>query len=250
MGILTAPKSLEKFTATASKRRSVQTDFANLAPLKPGGALGFSTFRDSDLQPLGAASGGAKPGRKGTNGAMDSDDEDEDDDEVVGKLEDVDVKEMDTSLLSPEDAKRQSELAEGVRKIKVCQPWREPTTASNMVQLKRQHSAEPLNAGSPAMRKSPASSTPKAESPPPQTSHLATTPPSFGPGVAFDAGSQKPDDTVVGSPMKKQRASLSGLDHEIMHTRLGLGLSGDVGGVPRSTSYGDEGVKKEDDDEL
>ncbi len=122
MSILPSTKSLEKSTTTASKRRSVQTDFANLAPLKPGGALGFSTFRDNDPRSPGTATPDSKAGRKGTNGAVDSDDDDEDDDEVVGKLEDVDVKEMDTSLLSPEDAKRQGELAEGVRKIKVRQP--------------------------------------------------------------------------------------------------------------------------------
>ncbi|KAI9867350.1 MAG: hypothetical protein M1830_005821, partial [Pleopsidium flavum] len=135
MSILPSAKSLEKSIATASKRRSVQTDFGSLAPLKPGGALGFSTFRDNYPRSPGSATPDSKAGRKGTNGAIDSDDDDDEaDDEVIGKLEDVEVKEMDTSLLSPEDAKRQGELAEGVRKIK----------------LKRQHSAEPLNAASPA----------------------------------------------------------------------------------------------------
>lgn len=48
---------------------------------------------------------------------MDSD-EDEDDDQIVGKLEDVEGKD-ESKLLSAEDARRQGELAEGVRKIKV-----------------------------------------------------------------------------------------------------------------------------------
>ena len=122
MGILPSPKPQEKSTTTTSKRRSVQTDFASLAPLKPGGVLGFSTFRDNDPRFPGISASNAKSGKTGTNGAMDSDDDDDDDDEVAGKLEDVDVKEKDTGLLSPEDAKRQGELADGVRKIKVCVP--------------------------------------------------------------------------------------------------------------------------------
>ncbi len=118
MGILSPPKPEEKSTASASKRRSVQTDFASLGPLKPGGVLGFSTFRDNTPRSPSVATPDSKSGRKGTNGTMDSDD-DEDDDEVVGKLEDVDAKEMDTNLLSPEDMRTQGEIAEGVRKIKV-----------------------------------------------------------------------------------------------------------------------------------
>lgn len=57
---------------------------------------------------------------------MDSDDDDDDDiddadnDEyIVGKLEDIDANHANAALLSPEDAQRQGELAEGVRKIKV-----------------------------------------------------------------------------------------------------------------------------------
>ena len=51
---------------------------------------------------------------------MDSDSEDEEN-EVVGKMEDVDDVEIkkESDLLSPEDAERTGELAEGVRKIKV-----------------------------------------------------------------------------------------------------------------------------------
>ena len=128
MGILASPKSQEKSTGPSSKRRSVQTDFANLAPLKPGGVLGFSTFRDSTPRSPGIHPPDSKSGsKKDTNGTMDSDDDDDvddvdNDDYTVGKLEDIDVKETNTSLLSPEDAKRQIELAEGVRKIKVHHP--------------------------------------------------------------------------------------------------------------------------------
>jgi len=68
--------------------------------------------------------------------------------------------------------------------------------------------------------------------------------------VAFDAGPQKADDIIVGSPMKKQRASLSGLDDEIMQRRLGLGLSGGMGDVLGLISHADCSVKKEEDEEL
>jgi len=49
---------------------------------------------------------------------MDSDADDEDDVKVEDADEDKEV--LDKGLLSPEDAHRQGELAEGVRKIKVC----------------------------------------------------------------------------------------------------------------------------------
>lgn len=47
------------------------------------------------------------------------DSEEDDDDQVAGKIEDLDGKDDDGNFLSPVDAERQGELAEGVRKIKV-----------------------------------------------------------------------------------------------------------------------------------
>lgn len=114
MGILQTPKS-DKVVALA-KRKSLNADFASLGPLKKEGTIGFSTFRDNETRP--------KPRRKSTKkedpDVMDSDSEDEDT-EVVGKMEDVDDIEIkkENDLLSPEDAERTGELAEGVRKIKV-----------------------------------------------------------------------------------------------------------------------------------
>lgn len=40
-----------------------------------------------------------------------------------------------------------------------------------------------------------------------------------------------PDDSVVGSPLKKHRASLYDMDNETMQKRLGMGFSGGPGGV-------------------
>lgn len=40
-----------------------------------------------------------------------------------------------------------------------------------------------------------------------------------------------PDDAMIGSPLKKQRASLSGLDEESLRSKFGLGLLGTQGDV-------------------
>lgn len=115
MGILPTPKSQDKPTTAAAKRRSVKTDFANLKPLKPGGALGFSNFRDSETR--SKSSNSKDKNIKKEFSDMDSDEED--DEKVVVKSEDIESQEASNSMLSPEDARRQGELAEGVQKIRV-----------------------------------------------------------------------------------------------------------------------------------
>ena len=114
MGILASKQP--KVVTGATKRRSTQLDFSNLAPLKPGGTVGFSTFRDTDPS---SKRNKARKASNGDAGAMEEDsEEDEEDTEIVGKMEDVDDKDVKT-LLSPEDAKFQGELADGVGRIKV-----------------------------------------------------------------------------------------------------------------------------------
>ena len=44
-------------------------------------------------------------------------------------------------------------------------------------------------------------------------------------------GASLPDDSVVGSPLKKHRASLYDMDNETMQKRLGMGFSSGTGGV-------------------
>lgn len=121
------------------------------------------------------------------------------------------------------------------------------------LQLKRQHSAEPLSAhtGTPEPRKTSKSNTPTAGSTPPATS---STPPPPLPGstkleTSFDF-SQNTDDFTVGSPLKKQRASLPGLDDEMTRRRFGLGFGatlGDMLGSGNISSSGGNGgpVNKE-----
>ncbi len=113
MGILDSSKQ-SKPTAGSAKRRSTQLDFSNLPPLKSGGTVGFSAFRDNDRK---------NKARKKSNGsvgdAMAEDSEEDDEDiEIVGKLDDLEDKDV-KAMLSPEDARYQGELAEGVGRIKV-----------------------------------------------------------------------------------------------------------------------------------
>lgn len=93
-------------------------DFSNIAPLKAGGTVGFSAFRD---QASDAAR--RRKARKKSNGniAEDSDDdEDEDGDNngVLSKMEESDDKVVNKNL-APEDAQFQGELADGVNRIRV-----------------------------------------------------------------------------------------------------------------------------------
>ena len=113
MGILKPSKTSDKPTATTAKRRSMQPDFTNLKPLKAGGTMGFSSFREvSDPR--------EKPSSKnGAGDAMESDDDDDLEIDRVEKLAEPEGDDFKNGLLSPEDAKRQGELAEGVKKIKV-----------------------------------------------------------------------------------------------------------------------------------
>lgn len=104
MGILKDPKAPE---TPATKRKSLQADFSNLGPLKPGGTVGFLNFRDQET---------IRKGKKGGD-EMDSDDDDTDN-PILNKADDEETKD-DDRFLSPDDIKRQGELEEGVRKIRV-----------------------------------------------------------------------------------------------------------------------------------
>ena len=94
----------------------MQADFAKLKPLNPNGLSGFSKFRDPNER-------SETEGLKTKACKKRSNDEDSDEDveipkEVPIKTEGDDVQEA-NGMLSPEDARRQGELAEGVQKIRV-----------------------------------------------------------------------------------------------------------------------------------
>ncbi|RDW94513.1 hypothetical protein BP5796_00276 [Coleophoma crateriformis] len=202
MGILASSKQ-PKATPGSAKRRSTQMDFSNLNPLKPQGTVGFSTFRDND-----SSSTRRNKARKKSNGSVggamaeDSEEDEDDEDAMIGKMEDVEDKDVKT-LLKPEDAKYQGELADGVGRIK----------------LKRQHSHEPMGTNS----RSPGST---------DTTPLGATPEADKPNAdpllpSSTFGGSVPDESVVGSPLKKHRASLYDINPGVMEQRMGESI-----GVP------------------
>ena len=118
MNILpTKPKATPKTPVSNGKRRSIQDDFSKFKPLNSDSLKKFSTMRDSNEingEPVN------KSGRKNRHPSTDDSDEDLDaEDTVVIKAEHANERDID-AMLSPEDAKRQGELAEGVQKIRVC----------------------------------------------------------------------------------------------------------------------------------
>ncbi|KAI0812822.1 hypothetical protein GGR55DRAFT_583439 [Xylaria sp. FL0064] len=190
MGIVPGPKEAQK--TTGSKRRST-LDFSGLGPLKSTGTVGFSAFRDQEVE---AAK--RRQARRKSNGhaggAMDADsDEDDDDGEhPLAKMEDIDDKVV-KSHLDPEDANVTGELQAGIDRIR----------------LKRQHSAEPESAGGMSSRKSSSTGPQGGDATPPETaqpnpSSLDATPGSSLLSQAFTA------ESAIGSPMKKQRANADG----------------------------------------
>lgn len=260
MGILEVPKS-EK-TPTASKRRSGVPDLPSLGPLKKEGTIGFFNYRDTDVTP-GRRKSKTRVKKEPDSMESDSDEEDGAADEVVGKMEDVDdVKPSDSNLLSPEDAERAGQVSEGIRKMKVrdlsADTRIDPITGNRVrllnhrhglryFQLKRQHSAEPLNrdgnAGgddSTGMRKSSKSGTAspgtgasgspaiKAEddtnTPNGTGAESITGPGAFGTSVE---GVKKngDDEFSVGSPFKRQRSSMADFDSGLKERLAGSGLA-------------------------
>jgi len=109
MGILSPDKT--QSSPVATRRKSTGLDLSGLKPLNAAsGTKNFGGYRDpSQKEP--------KVKSKKNEDEMDSDADDEDD----IKVEDVedDKEPSGKDMLSPEDALRQGELAEGVRKIKV-----------------------------------------------------------------------------------------------------------------------------------
>ncbi|KAK3071785.1 hypothetical protein LTR53_008023 [Teratosphaeriaceae sp. CCFEE 6253] len=176
MGMM--PGQDEPKTPAASKRKSSGPDFANLGPLKAGGTVGFSGYRDSTAK--------RKDKAKDVD-AMDSDEEGDDEDGLTAGEQDGEVKDENGRLLSPEDARRQGELAEGVQKIK--------------------HSTEPLGEGavtrkSPHMKTedSPGAATPQSVN---STSANAGTPPD-----AMSPGHAEQLSDAIASPYKRHRSSV------------------------------------------
>ena len=123
MGILAGPKPEDTPKPASNKRRSLQADLAKLPPLNPEPVVSFPGFRDPNSSSPPANQ--RVKGKIRRKGSEDSDDDEPEDIGIVDKLDDVGAEDKTESIrmLSPEDAERQRELAEGLRKIKV---WRRP----------------------------------------------------------------------------------------------------------------------------
>lgn len=107
MGILEAEKT-PKIISPAAKRKSGALNFGSLKPLDANaGTKNFGGYRDSQASPTS---------KNKTEEHMDSDADDEDEIKVE---DDQEKEDSGKGMLSPEDALKQGELAEGVRKIKV-----------------------------------------------------------------------------------------------------------------------------------
>lgn len=197
MGILNT-KETPKITSPQSKRKSGALDFGSLKPLNAAaGTKNFGGYRETSPK-----------SKKKTEDAMDSDADDEDDIKVEDADDDKEV--FDKGMLSPEDAHRQGELAEGVRKIKVCPLSSCGKYCTNFPQLKRQHSAEPL--GRPAgPSHSDSTGSPLSGTPAPDASSTAEASSS---GAAI-ASAEPSTQNSIASPFKKQRASLPGFDDNV-----------------------------------
>lgn len=110
MGILPTPEPQEQKSANHAKRKSKQFDFGSLAPLQAKGTVGFSGYREAvkEKSPKAAKKNGED---------MDSDEDDMKPRNNGVKNDDVaDDRKIE---LTPEELKKQTELAEGVKKIQV-----------------------------------------------------------------------------------------------------------------------------------
>jgi len=198
MGMLETNKTQTSPTATI-KRKS--TDFTKLGSLNKFGTVGFSTYRETATPRKKTAK------NKDDDDAMDSDPDDNDD--RLSKDADGNDAQND-SLLTPEDARKQGELAEGVRKIKVRHSYRSlydyylPSK-----QLKRAHSGEAVN----DTRKSPyigGAASPTIGTPQSGNSTVATA------GTPPEQSTSEGQGMGVASPHKKQRASMDALDATLL----------------------------------
>ncbi|PHH75651.1 hypothetical protein CDD80_2204 [Ophiocordyceps camponoti-rufipedis] len=163
----------------STKRRSGQLDFSSIGPLKAGGTVGFTTFRDQDSDLVQR-----KKARKKSNGNMaaDSDDDDDDDDDghMLNRMDDIDTLDGEGKV-TQDDGKFGGELADGV----------------NRIHLKRAHSNDATGSGSTP---EPSQTRARDESP--------TAPAGPSQGLSQSVGHDALMEALLGSPLKKARPSV------------------------------------------
>ncbi|KAG7148482.1 hypothetical protein HYQ46_002657 [Verticillium longisporum] len=222
IGVLASSKTPQP-TPGSAKRRSGQLDFSTLGPLKSTGTVGFSTFRDQKTDATRRRKARKKSiGQVGSALQDDSDDEDDDDSEVLGKMEDIDEKDL-GSKMTPEDGQYSGELADGV----------------NRIRLKRALSADPgsvvtdndtTNAGGDSAIQA----------------SIATQAASLTSESAVILEPTLPS-SVFGSPMKKQRPSIPGPGDHVPPLGLAAPLLDDS--VAQSTMPSQPNTKREEVEE-
>ncbi|EFQ35477.1 hypothetical protein CGRA01v4_13651 [Colletotrichum graminicola] len=233
IGIIASSKPAQA-TPGSAKRRSGQLDFSNLGPLKTSGTVGFSTFRDQDTEATRRRK--ARKKSNGNVGGALNDDSDDDDDEsdLIGKMQDIDEKEVDNKL-APEDVKFQGELADGV----------------NRIRLKRAHSAEPDRPGKAGTA---ASSAPQSGM---FAGSLTNSVPTAGNNQVDVSAAQSNShnttaETIIGSPLKKHRPSITAGDSHVQANpdNSNLGLDGMVnrGTATQSSAAGTSTTNAEEEE--
>ncbi|KXH41700.1 hypothetical protein CNYM01_12458 [Colletotrichum nymphaeae SA-01] len=195
IGIIASSKAAQA-TPGSAKRRSGQLDFSSLGPLKTSGTVGFSAFRDQDTEATRR-----RKARKKSNGNIggalnDDSDDDDDESELLGKMQDIDEKDINNKL-APEDVRSQGELADGV----------------NRIRLKRAHSAEPdrsENAGATnnSVKSGAFGSPSTGAASAAGNGHVSG-------GINQDPSNDATVEGTVGSPLKKHRPSISGGDDQV-----------------------------------
>lgn len=151
MGILTTPQ--QEKTPTAAKRKSGIQDLPALGPLKKEGTVGFVGYRDtadtkSSRRKSGAAAGPKPKPTKDLDSMQSDSDSEPDDSQPAGKMEDIDDLDPSTKKSSTSLTAEDAQVNEGIRKMKVRDSGSNALLARHGLryfQLKRQHSAEPLN---------------------------------------------------------------------------------------------------------
>lgn len=258
MGIIPSAKG-QQAAANNAKRRSAQLDFSSIGTLKTGGTVGFSTFRDHDAE-TARRKINHKKNRSSLGGAVamdedsDDDDDDDDDDKILKKLTGADDKDdkdiKSSSRLGPEDAKFSGELADGVNRIRLKRQHSiEPDAASNGFRKSpstgdvtpdpngtRSTAGHVSGLGAAlAVAAANAGNGAGASSGLGGGSIFGSTPGTPGPACKTDIstsgptsslfGKSLPDESIIGSPLKKHRASVAeGLDAD-SRSILGSGSS-------------------------
>ncbi|KAK1546038.1 hypothetical protein CPAR01_00005 [Colletotrichum paranaense] len=231
IGIIASSKAAQA-TPGSAKRRSGQLDFSSLGPLKTSGTVGFSAFRDQDTEATRR-----RKARKKSNGNIggalnDDSDDDDDESELLGKMQDIDEKDINNKL-APEDVRSQGELADGV----------------NRIRLKRAHSAEPDRSENAGATNNSVNS--GAFGNPLIGAASAAGNGHVSEGVNQDPSNDATIEGTVGSPLKKHRPSISGGDDQIRAQSNNSGLSDVMNrGVPTQTNAPATSGTNVDEEEL